>query len=67
MLLWEEGVIKVEVSRKKKRHCHAAPITQFEFENGDLTTVGMDELYSATYQHNFFSWFNQSCLGYHSL
>ncbi|PNF37199.1 hypothetical protein B7P43_G00471 [Cryptotermes secundus] len=47
MLLWEGGLIKVEVSRKKKKHCHAAPITQFEFENGDLTTVGMDELYCA--------------------
>jgi hypothetical protein len=45
MLLWEGGLIKVEVSRKKKKHCHAAPITQFEIENGDLTTVGMDELY----------------------
>jgi hypothetical protein len=53
MLLWEEGLIKVEVSRKKKRHCHAAPITQFEFESGDLTTIGMDELYSTAYQHIF--------------
>jgi hypothetical protein len=42
MLLWEEGLIKVEVSRKKKRHCHTAPIVQFEFQSGDLITVGMD-------------------------
>jgi hypothetical protein len=44
MLLWEEGVIKVEVTRKKKKQCHTAPITQFEFRSGDITTFGMDLL-----------------------
>jgi hypothetical protein len=42
MLLWEEGLIKVEISRKKKKSCHTAPITQFEFESGNLITVGRD-------------------------
>ncbi|KDR19694.1 WD repeat-containing protein 52 [Zootermopsis nevadensis] len=42
MLLWEEGLIKVEVSRKMKKSCHSAPITQFEFESGNLITVGLD-------------------------
>jgi hypothetical protein len=46
MLLWEEGLIRVEVSRKKRQHCHTAPITQFELQSGDLTTVGMDQLIS---------------------
>lgn len=42
MLLWEEGLIKVEVSRKMKKSCHSAPITQFEFESGNLITVGKE-------------------------
>jgi len=43
MLLWEEGLIKVEISRKQREHCHTAPITQFELLNEVLITVGMDK------------------------
>jgi len=42
MLLWEEGLIKVEVSRKQRKNCHTAPITQFELQNEVLITVGLD-------------------------
>jgi hypothetical protein len=54
MLLWEEGLIKVEVSRKERKHCHTAPITQFELQHEDLVTVG-------TYIHIHFTvdiWYN---------
>ncbi|XP_019696509.1 uncharacterized protein LOC105182290 [Harpegnathos saltator] len=42
ILLWEEGLISLEICRKHRQPCHAKPITQFEYLNGELISVGMD-------------------------
>ncbi|XP_015588735.2 uncharacterized protein LOC107264707 [Cephus cinctus] len=42
ILLWDEGLIKLEVCKKNKKPCHDKQITQFEYNNGELTSVGMD-------------------------
>ncbi|KAF7998128.1 hypothetical protein HCN44_009526 [Aphidius gifuensis] len=42
ILIWEEGLIKIEVRRKNKISCHNNMITQFEFINGELMSIGMD-------------------------
>ncbi|XP_031340937.1 cilia- and flagella-associated protein 44-like [Photinus pyralis] len=42
MLVWDEGLIKVEVCQVGRKKCHTAPIVQFHYDNGDLWTVGMD-------------------------
>ncbi|XP_036151277.1 cilia- and flagella-associated protein 44 [Monomorium pharaonis] len=42
ILLWEEGLITFEICRKNRQPCHAKPITQFEYINGELISVGMD-------------------------
>ncbi|XP_030059762.1 cilia- and flagella-associated protein 44 [Microcaecilia unicolor] len=42
MLLWEGGLIKVEVCRKGKRSCHIGSINQFVLDEGELITIGTD-------------------------
>ncbi|XP_067210276.1 cilia- and flagella-associated protein 44 isoform X2 [Linepithema humile] len=42
ILLWEEGLITLEICKKNRQPCHAKAITQFEYINGELVTVGMD-------------------------
>ncbi|XP_046813292.1 cilia- and flagella-associated protein 44 isoform X1 [Vespa crabro] len=42
ILLWDEDLIKFEISRKNKEFCHTKPIVQFEYINAELFTVGMD-------------------------
>ncbi|KAB5533238.1 hypothetical protein PHYPO_G00129510 [Pangasianodon hypophthalmus] len=42
MLVWDGGLIKVEIGRKKGRTCHAGPIQQFTLDEGELITVGAD-------------------------
>ncbi|KAG5315180.1 CFA44 protein, partial [Acromyrmex insinuator] len=42
ILLWEEGLITLEICRKNQQPCHAKAITQFEYMNGELISVGMD-------------------------
>lgn len=42
ILVWDEGLITKEVTRKDNKTCHGAAITQFDFKNGELTTVGLD-------------------------
>ncbi|XP_062841766.1 cilia- and flagella-associated protein 44 isoform X2 [Trichomycterus rosablanca] len=42
MLLWDGGLIKVEICRKEGRTCHAGPIQQFALDEGELMTVGAD-------------------------
>ncbi|KYN07248.1 WD repeat-containing protein 52 [Cyphomyrmex costatus] len=42
ILLWEEGSITLEICRKNRQPCHAKAITQFEYMNGELISVGMD-------------------------
>lgn len=40
ILVWDAGLIRVEVFRRGKNYCHEAPITQLIYNNGELTTVG---------------------------
>jgi len=42
MLLWDGGLIKVEISRKGKKACHHGPIHQIIMDEGELMTVGDD-------------------------
>ncbi|XP_070529333.1 cilia- and flagella-associated protein 44 isoform X2 [Cardiocondyla obscurior] len=42
ILLWEEGLITLEICKKNRQPCHAKAITQFEYINGELISVGMD-------------------------
>ncbi|XP_032671308.1 cilia- and flagella-associated protein 44 isoform X3 [Odontomachus brunneus] len=42
ILLWEEGLISLEICRKHRQPCHAKAITQFEYLNGELISIGMD-------------------------
>ncbi|XP_050459151.1 cilia- and flagella-associated protein 44 isoform X5 [Cataglyphis hispanica] len=42
ILLWEEGLITLEICKKNREPCHTKAITQFEYINGELISVGMD-------------------------
>lgn len=42
MLLWEGGLIKVEITKKGKKACHNGPIQQILLDEGELITVGSD-------------------------
>lgn len=42
MLLWDGGLIKVEIGRKDRRTCHTGPIQQFTLDEGEMITVGAD-------------------------
>lgn len=42
MLVWDGGLIKLEVCRKNRKPCHNAPITQISMMEGEVMTVGMD-------------------------
>ena len=42
MLLWDGGLIKVEISRKGKKPCHHGPIMQIVMDEGELMTIGCD-------------------------
>ncbi|KAG8430441.1 hypothetical protein GDO86_020595 [Hymenochirus boettgeri] len=42
MLLWEGGLIKVELCRKGRRPCHNGTINQFVLDEGELITIGSD-------------------------
>lgn len=43
ILVWENGLIKLEVCRKNRRPCHAGPITQIFMKNAEeVMTVGTD-------------------------
>uniref|UniRef100_A0A8C1KAY5 Cilia- and flagella-associated protein 44 n=1 Tax=Cyprinus carpio TaxID=7962 RepID=A0A8C1KAY5_CYPCA len=42
MLLWEGGLIKVELCRKGGRTCHSGAIYQFNLDEGELMTIGSD-------------------------
>ncbi|XP_067108345.1 LOW QUALITY PROTEIN: cilia- and flagella-associated protein 44 [Osmerus mordax] len=42
MLLWDGGLIKVEMCRKGGRTCHAGTIQQFSLDEGELITIGTD-------------------------
>ncbi|XP_048505660.1 cilia- and flagella-associated protein 44 isoform X2 [Athalia rosae] len=42
ILLWDEGLIKLEVCKTARKTCHEKLITQFEYNNGELMSVSMD-------------------------
>ncbi|XP_075448975.1 cilia- and flagella-associated protein 44 isoform X2 [Ascaphus truei] len=42
MLLWEGGLIKVELCRRGRRPCHHGPINHFVLDEGELITIGTD-------------------------
>ncbi|XP_043276979.1 cilia- and flagella-associated protein 44 isoform X2 [Venturia canescens] len=43
ILIWEEDLIKLEVCKKSRNSCHGKyQISQFEYLNGDLVSIGMD-------------------------
>ncbi|XP_065532760.1 cilia- and flagella-associated protein 44 isoform X1 [Lathamus discolor] len=42
LLLWEGGLIKVEVCRGERKPCHSGPVSQLILEEGELFTVGKD-------------------------
>ncbi|KAK3913166.1 Cilia- and flagella-associated protein 44 [Frankliniella fusca] len=42
ILVWEAGLIKCEVTKKGRKGCHAAPVAQLEYSNGELLSLGMD-------------------------
>ncbi|XP_006864267.1 PREDICTED: WD repeat-containing protein 52-like [Chrysochloris asiatica] len=42
MLLWEAGLIKVELCRAEKKSCHHGPINQIMLDEGEVITVGSD-------------------------
>uniref|UniRef100_A0A8B9KLV5 Cilia- and flagella-associated protein 44 n=1 Tax=Astyanax mexicanus TaxID=7994 RepID=A0A8B9KLV5_ASTMX len=42
MLLWDGGLIKVEICRKEGRSCHLGTIQQFALDEGELMTIGAD-------------------------
>ncbi|KAL3318701.1 Cilia- and flagella-associated protein 44 [Cichlidogyrus casuarinus] len=42
LLVWDDSLIKVEISRPGKRPCHGAPIMQIVMDEGELMSVGFD-------------------------
>lgn len=50
MLLWDGGLIKVEICRKGGRTCHAGTIQQFALDEGELMTIGSDGAIRVTFQ-----------------
>ncbi|XP_009865400.1 PREDICTED: WD repeat-containing protein 52, partial [Apaloderma vittatum] len=42
LLLWEGGLIKVELCRAGKKPCHSATVSQIVLDEGELITVGKD-------------------------
>lgn len=49
MLLWEGGLIKVEICRKEGRTCHSGAIQQFALDKGELMTIGTDGAVRVSY------------------
>uniref|UniRef100_A0A8B9S2J3 Cilia- and flagella-associated protein 44 n=1 Tax=Apteryx owenii TaxID=8824 RepID=A0A8B9S2J3_APTOW len=42
LLLWEGGLIKVELCRAGRKPCHNGPVSQLILDEGELVTVGKD-------------------------
>ncbi|XP_009328783.1 PREDICTED: WD repeat-containing protein 52 [Pygoscelis adeliae] len=42
LLLWEGGLIKVELCRAGHKPCHSGPVSQLVLDEGELVTVGKD-------------------------
>ena len=42
MLVWEGGLLKVEITRSNRKPCHPGGIQQILLDEGELLTVGID-------------------------
>ncbi|XP_077628012.1 cilia- and flagella-associated protein 44 [Crocuta crocuta] len=42
MLVWEGGLIKVELCRAARKSCHQGPINQIVLDEGEVITIGAD-------------------------
>uniref|UniRef100_H2ZFC4 Cilia- and flagella-associated protein 44 n=1 Tax=Ciona savignyi TaxID=51511 RepID=H2ZFC4_CIOSA len=42
MLLWDGGLIKVEICKKNNKPCHIGSIQQLVIDEGELITIGLD-------------------------
>ncbi|XP_056341272.1 cilia- and flagella-associated protein 44 [Oenanthe melanoleuca] len=42
LLLWEGGLIKVELCQVGRKPCHKGPVSQLIFDEGELYSVGLD-------------------------
>lgn len=42
LLLWEGGLIKVELCQVGRKPCHEGPVSQLVFDEGELYSVGKD-------------------------
>lgn len=42
MLLWDGGLIKVEICKKGNKLCHNGMIEQFFMDEGELMSIGVD-------------------------
>ncbi|EDV19473.1 uncharacterized protein TRIADDRAFT_33519 [Trichoplax adhaerens] len=42
MLVWDNGLIKVQIGRKAKKSCHIGSIEGFFYDEGELITIGND-------------------------
>lgn len=42
LLLWEGGLIKVELCRTGHKPCHRGPVSQLILDEGEVVTVGKD-------------------------
>ncbi|KFQ82177.1 WD repeat-containing protein 52, partial [Phaethon lepturus] len=42
LLLWEGGLVKVELCRSGHKPCHSGPVSQLVLDEGEVVTVGKD-------------------------
>ena len=41
ILVWDESLVKNEICRKNRHPCHTSVIVQFEYNNGELVSIGI--------------------------
>ena len=42
MLVWDGGLIKVQITRKNNKTCHVGHIQQILLDEGEMMTIGVD-------------------------
>jgi len=52
MLVWDGGLIKVEICRKGGKPCHDGPIRQMTIVEGELLSTGRSWKFLAVYRNN---------------
>lgn len=57
LLLWEDDLIKLQITRKNKRSCHNGNIMQIIIDEGELMTIGQDGWIRVSYDTLFFLYF----------